>query len=74
MSDGPDNIIHCQKCHYPVGIVRQIDGIEVLQVGAFLLRAAHGTCSNCGEGIHWDMGERALSRLIKHVLDLKIVV
>jgi hypothetical protein len=60
-------ILRCMSCGRPVGVIRLVEGVEVLQVGAVLLRSAHGVCQ-CGYGFHWDMGERALARLISHVL------
>ena len=60
-------ILHCLSCGRPVGVILVVEGVEVLQLGPLLLRSAHGTCQ-CGYGFHWDMGERALSRLISHVL------
>lgn len=65
--DNELEILRCSYCNRPLGIITEMQGVEVLKVGAFYLRAAHGTCQ-CGAGIHWDMGERALSRLVSHVL------
>lgn len=64
-------VVHCENCHHPLAIVRSVGGVEVLQIGSLILRAAHGSCFNCGTVFHWDVGSAALARLIQHVIDLR---
>jgi hypothetical protein len=60
----------CQSCGVPLGIIQVINGVELLRTGNTLARALYGSCAICGAEVHWSIGDRALSKLVQHALEI----
>lgn len=60
-------IVKCPKCGNVIGLVMNIDGVDLLQMGGGFCHGWHGVCAVCGEGIHWSMSNKILNDLIDRV-------
>lgn len=58
-------IVKCPKCGNVIGLVMNIDGVDLLQMGGGFCQYWHGVCAVCGNGLHWSMSEQALVNLVE---------
>ena len=60
----------CPRCHTVLGPYVDIKGQEWLSLGnKIIVRNVFGVCANCGEQIHYSVGDRMLSELVTRVLE-----
>lgn len=57
-------ILKCQKCGREVGRFCDFKGRKMLIVNGIATTFWRGVCVDCGKEFHWDMGTKALAKLI----------
>lgn len=61
-------IVQCQ-CGEPLGMIKLIDGLEVLYIGSVMVRSISANCSKCGHEFYYDLNGKKLERLIKKMTE-----
>ncbi len=61
----PPQEIYCRKCQTHLGTI--IEG-TLFQTGSILLTEAHGVCTNCGRGFHYNVTTKQLQRLLDEMV------
>jgi len=60
-------VVKCPRCDNVIGLVMEVEGVFLLQMGGGLCHGWHGVCAVCGEGIHWSMATKILKNLIERM-------
>lgn len=61
----PPQKLFCKKCGSYLGTI--IDG-TLYQVGGLLLQEAHGVCTTCGRGFHYNVTTKQIQRLLDEMV------
>lgn len=57
--------IYCRKCGTHLGTI--VEG-TLIQIGGMLLTEAHGICTKCGRGFHYNVTTKQLQRLLDEMV------
>ncbi len=60
--------VQCQ-CGEPLGMIKLIEGLEVLYIGNVMVRSISANCSKCGHEFYYDLNGKKLERLIKKMTE-----
>lgn len=58
----------CQ-CGNLLGMIKLIDGLEVLYIGNVIVRSISGNCAKCGREYYYSLNGKLLERLIKRLTE-----
>lgn len=64
MADKNQCIVKCQHCGNVIGMMMDVEGIALLQMGGGFCREWHGICAVCSQGMHWSVSEKRLKDLV----------
>lgn len=59
------------ECRADMGMIVEVDRVELLKIGNSITRSHHGVCAICGAEFHWSVGDRALWMLVTHAIELR---
>jgi len=65
-----ENVIYCQKCGTPIGVVEIIEGQRILHIGNQTVMNYRGYCDNCQEPFNWYESEQQLLKLVRRVQEM----
>jgi len=60
----PAELIRCNKCGAMIGEIVSRYGREFLVISGIYVATMHGVCQ-CGNGLHYSLSEKALTKLIQ---------
>lgn len=59
------DMISCSNCGTQIAKVIEIEGEDLIQVGALVVTDIHGNCAKCGEEFHYSLNHRRLERIVR---------